>query len=105
MTPRQGKVPTTRRQDTAPTSTRFHRGEGQAARDEARGHHGRDPRHRRRRRQGHKGAIDQISRTGRCAIAGSIDHDPSRQLTPAGAAGIESGGGEGDVVARARSKG
>jgi hypothetical protein len=105
MAPRQGKAPTTRRQDTAPTSTRSLRGEGQAARDEARDHHGRDPRRRRRWSRGHKGAIHQISRTGRCAIAGSIDQGPSRRLTPAGAAGIERGGGEGDVVARARARG
>jgi hypothetical protein len=105
MAPRQGKAPMTRRQDTAPTSTRSHRGEGQAARDEARGHHGRDPMCRRRRSRGHKGAIDQISWTGRCAIAGSIDQGPSRRLTSAGAARIEPSGGEGDAVARARARG
>jgi hypothetical protein len=34
----------------------------------------------------------------------SIDRDPSRRLTLAGAAGIERGGGEGDAVARARGR-
>jgi hypothetical protein len=47
MAPSQGKASMTRRQDTTPTSTRSRRGEGQATRDEARGHHGRDPRRRR----------------------------------------------------------
>jgi hypothetical protein len=84
-----------------PTSTRSHPGEGRAAR----GRHGRDPRRRRRRSRGHTEAIDKISRTSRCAYAGSIDHDPSRRLTPAGAAGIERGGGKGDAVARARVRG
>jgi hypothetical protein len=105
MAPSQGKTPMTRRQDTTPTSTRSHRGEGQAARDEARGHHGQDPRRRRRRSRGHKGVIDQISWTGRSAVAGSIDCDPSRRLTPAEAAGIGRGSGEGDAVARARVRG
>jgi hypothetical protein len=50
-------------------------------------------------------AIDKISRTRRCAVAGSIDHDPSRRLTLAGTAGIERGGGNGDAVARARVRG
>jgi hypothetical protein len=51
-----------------------------------------------------QGAIYKNSQTGRCAIAGSIDRDPSRWLTPTGAAGIERGGGEGDTVARARGR-
>jgi hypothetical protein len=87
-----------------PTSTRSHPGEGRAARDEARGRHGQDPRRGRRQSRGHKGAIDKISRTGRCAIAGSINRNPSRWLTPAGAAGIERSGGKGDVVARVRGR-
>jgi hypothetical protein len=96
--------PTTHRQGTTPTSTRSHRGEGRAAQDEARGRHGRDPRRRRRRSRGHKGAIDKISQTGRCAIAGSINRDPSRRLALEGVAQIEPGGGEGDAVARARER-
>jgi hypothetical protein len=55
--------------------------------------------------EGSRGVIDQISRTGRCVVAGSIDCDPSRRLTPAEAAGIERGGSEGDTVARARARG
>jgi hypothetical protein len=87
-----------------PTSTRSHPGKGQAARGEARGRHGRDPRRRRRWSRGHKRAIDKISRTGRCAVAGSINRDPSRRLTPARAAGIEHGDREGDLLARARGR-
>jgi hypothetical protein len=37
--------------------------------------------------------IDQISQTGRCAVARSIDCDPSRWLTPAEAVVIERSGG------------
>jgi hypothetical protein len=90
--PSQGKAPTSRRQSTTPTSTRSHRGEGQATRDKARGRHGRDPERRRRRRREHQGVIDQISQTGRCAVVGSIDCDPSRRLTPAEAVRIKRGG-------------
>jgi hypothetical protein len=43
--------------------------------------------------EGVEGAIDQISRTGRSAIARSTDCYPSRWLTPAQAVGIEHGGG------------
>jgi hypothetical protein len=41
-----------------------------------------------------KGVIDKISQTGRRAIAGSIDCDPSQQRTPAELIGIEHSGGE-----------
>jgi hypothetical protein len=40
-----------------------------------------------------KGVIDKISRTGRSAVAGSIDCDPSQRRTPAELVGIERGGG------------
>jgi hypothetical protein len=53
--------------------------------------------------EGSRGVIDQIAWTGRCTVVGSIDCDPSRRLTPAKAARIEHGGGEGDAVARARA--
>jgi hypothetical protein len=75
------------------------KGKGQAARGEARGRHGQNPRRGRRRSRGHEEAIDKISRTGRCAIAGSIERAPSRRLALAGAVGIERG--DGDSVARA----
>jgi hypothetical protein len=39
----QGKSPTTRRQITQLTKHRFHRGQGLAARDQARGRHGQGP--------------------------------------------------------------
>jgi hypothetical protein len=41
-----------------------------------------------------RGVIDQISRTGRSAIARSIDWHPSWRLTPAEVVGIKRGGGE-----------
>jgi hypothetical protein len=90
---------------STPPAPYLAKGKGRAAREEARGRHGQNPRRGRRRSRGHKGAIDKISRTGRCAVAGSIDRDPSRRLAPAGAAGIKCGGGEGDAVARARARG
>jgi hypothetical protein len=77
---------------------------GQAARGEARGSHVRNPRCGRRRSQEHREPIDKISRTGRCAIARSIECTPSRWLAPAGAVGIERGGGNGDSAARARER-
>jgi hypothetical protein len=40
-------------------STRSHRVGGQATRDQARGHHGRDPEHRRRQRREHQGGNRQ----------------------------------------------
>jgi hypothetical protein len=40
-----------------------------------------------------KWVIDKISRTGRRAIARSIDWHPSRRLTPAEVIGIKHGGG------------
>jgi hypothetical protein len=55
MAPSQGKAPMTRRQATTPTSTISRRGESQAARDKARGRHGRDPRHKRRRSRRRRG--------------------------------------------------
>jgi hypothetical protein len=103
MTPSQGKALTTRRQDTARTNTRSCQGKGRAAREEARGRHGQNPRYGRRRSRGHREAIDKISRTGTCAVAGSIKRTPSRWLAPAGAVGIERGGG--DSVARAQARG
>jgi hypothetical protein len=42
---------------------------------------------------GTRRVIDQISKTGRSAVARSIDCDPSRRLTPVEAVGIECGGG------------
>jgi hypothetical protein len=80
------------------------KGKGQAARGEARGRHGRNPRCGRRRSQEHREPIDKISRTGRCAVAGSIECAPSRRLAPAGAVRIERGGGNGNSVARARER-
>jgi hypothetical protein len=103
-TPSQGKTPMTRRQGTTHTSTRSRQGKGRAARGEARGRHGQNPRCRRRRSRGHRDAIDKISRTGRCTVAGSIERAPSRRLAPAGAVGIERGGGDGDSVSRARAR-
>jgi hypothetical protein len=46
------------------------------------------------RAEGVAGVIDQISRTGRSAIARSIDWHPSRRLTPAEVVGIKRGGSE-----------
>jgi hypothetical protein len=43
--------------------------------------------------EGVEGIIDQISRTGRSAVARSIDCYPSRRLTLVEAVGIEHGGG------------
>jgi hypothetical protein len=43
--------------------------------------------------EGTRGVIDQISRTGRSAVARSIDCDPSQWLTPAEAVRIVCGGG------------
>jgi hypothetical protein len=55
--------------------------------------------------KGTRGVIDQISQTGRSAIARSINCDPSRRLTLAEAVEIERGGGEGDAVTMARARG
>jgi hypothetical protein len=44
------------------------------------------------RAEGVEGVIDQISRTGRSAVARSIDWQPSRQLTPAEVVRIKRGG-------------
>jgi hypothetical protein len=104
-TPSQGKMPMTRWQGTTRTSTRSRQGKGRAARGEARGHHGQNPRCRRRQSRGHREAIGKISRTSRCAIAGSIERTPSQWLALAGAVEIEHGGGDGDSVARARERG
>jgi hypothetical protein len=43
--------------------------------------------------EGIEGVIDQISQTGRSAVARSTDCYPSRRLTLAEAIGIERGGG------------
>jgi hypothetical protein len=45
------------------------------------------------RDEGTKAVIDKISRTGRSAVARSIDYDPSQRLTPAKLIGIERGSG------------
>jgi hypothetical protein len=102
--PSQGKAPTIRWQGTAHTSTRSCQGKGRAARGEARGRHGQNPRCGRRRSRGHRETIDKISRTSRCAVAGSIERAPSRRLAPAGAVGIEHGGGDSDSFAKARAR-
>jgi hypothetical protein len=71
------------------TSTRYRQGVGWAARGEARGRHGQNPRCRRRRSQGHREAISEISRTGKCTIARSTERAPSRRLALAGVVQIE----------------
>jgi hypothetical protein len=103
--PSQGKAPTTHRQATTLTSTRSHRGESQAARDKARGRHGRDPRCRRRRSQWCRGGNrpDLSDRQERCREI--------YRLAPI----LASNSGEGrrnqarwqwgDAVARARARG
>jgi hypothetical protein len=45
------------------------------------------------RAEGVEGVIDQISRTGRSAVARSIDWHPSRRLTPMEVVGIKRDGG------------
>jgi hypothetical protein len=99
--PRQRKTPTSCRQGTTRTSTRSRQGKGRAARDEARGCHGRNPRCGRQQSRGHREAISKISRTGRCAVARSTERTPSRRLALARAVGIERGGGNGDSVGKA----
>jgi hypothetical protein len=79
--------------------------EGQATRDKARGHHGRDPRRRRRRSRGHQGGNrpDLSDRQERCCKI--------YRLIPISAA--NSGGGHqnrarwrrGDAVTRAQARG
>jgi hypothetical protein len=79
------------------------KGKGRAAREEARDRHGQNPRCGRWQSREHREAIDKISQTRRCAVAGSIECAPSRRLAPAGAVGIERGGGDSDSVARAQT--
>jgi hypothetical protein len=53
-----------------------------------------------------QGVIDKISRTGRSAVARSIDWYPSRWLTPSGIVGIERDGGRAtQSPERARGRG
>jgi hypothetical protein len=89
---------------STPPAPDLAKGKGRAAREEARGRHGRNPRRGRRWSREHKEPIDKISWTGRCTIAGSIECAPSRRLAPAGAVGIERGDSDNDSVARARER-
>jgi hypothetical protein len=54
---------------------------------------------------GIEGVIDQISRTGRSAIARSIDWHPSRRLTLVQVIGIKRGGGEPTQSPEQRARG
>jgi hypothetical protein len=91
--PSQGKAPTTRRRPPNSPSTRSHRGEGQATRDQARGCHCQGPEHQRRRRWERQGGNRQDLTDRQERRRGSIDCDPSQRRTPTELVGIERGGG------------